>query len=1080
MGSLYLATARQDIADRAVAFIRDFCRRTFALELVNAPLATTESKYHPDLGRKRFLNLTTAMSDCFVQTLAESRAADRIALCRLLAVILIDLRTMSATPEFASQPETTKNVDRLIQSFSHRAIQLCHEEDWSRKMAGIAAMNVIVKDIELPRKMIIELEIDFVRALLYVLRDAPNHAPRTAADAVDLIQYLIQTCQSHEEGIARLQRLTETLVLELVSQSEVSRQAAKDSIEALAAVMDSLVPDLIGPAARSKLMDMGAGPLFSKPLRALPFPMQIGSIDAVTYLMDLRPTFIEASDEFIRLLHEVLALADVDDNTLISKPSTNKQEYWLKSLRIACLRFLRASVIMPDFLNQPNLVPVRSRIIQVYFKHVYSANPEVVDIAYDGLREVLNQQSKLPKEVLQSGLRPILVNLADARRLSVSGLDGLARFLELLTTYFKVEIGVKLLDHFNTMGDHQMLVKAAYSPLDDNQDIQRMTRLVNIFRLLPSGAVQYMDRLTAQVVDVEALLHQSSPGPFSETLGRYLDRFRTEGSQVLMDNMRNARYISTFRNIIASGHAPQLVGVLSSRADEICQMCFANPDALDFVVPGLLVIRELSRTSPSWLSDHGSVLESVVNVWRSILIKSRNLKFDMSSSHYQQMSTLILDMFMSTLQYDQHIPLLFHVVETFEVRSSFEKSNIAFFLYQQAALQDSVQYRREVIEHFFNLYEVDNVTWAFKTNALRLVVNPTLRVYFSDADHDGSMVTSELIEKIGVLMWRPLAVPPAARQREDTLLIEIFAMTTLLVQYLSEKVGIAKKDVFKLGWIGINLLEPTVKLMAYVLTVRFMATYETPHKFVRLTWVGLLRLKDNESRALYRQALDILASCIVVRDPPPPLPAIPEWAVRVRGALIDEGHATGQLVTVCELLVNHPDIFYDYRDLYVPHIANSLSKLAFVATSTPELRKLTVDIVELIFNWEKRRMAARDGEAMDVDVDGAKRSAESSAEPSPVKRQRMDRTGTAISSTSGAGWAAPNQVRDLMTSHLLRLVSVSTDPVGRGGLTKRALDLFKEILGPKGLPKTVVKLVFFIKLMTSVSIGRFALPGAPC
>lgn len=699
----------------------------------------------------------------------------------------------------------------------------------------------------------------------------------------------------------------------------------------------------------------------------------------------------------------------------------------------------------------------------MYFKHVYSANSEIVDIAHEGLYDVLQQQSKLPKEVLQSGLRPILVNLADAKRLSVSGLDGLARFLELLTNYFKVEIGVKLLDHFDTLGDQQMLMKAAFSPLEDNPDISRMTRLVNIFRLLPSTAVQYLRNLTTHVVDVEALLYQSVPGPFTENLGRYLNRYHSEGAQNLLDNIRNPRYVWTFRNIIASGHAPQLVEVLSSRAEEICQLCFANPEATEFVMPGLYLIRELSRTSPAWLSDREPVLEALVGIWRSILLKSRNSKVDMSSIHYQQMPALLLEMFMSSLKQQQHIPLLFHVVEAFEIRSSFERSYVAFFLYSHAALQDSVEYRREVIEHFFTLYEDENVTWTYKTNALRLVVNPTLRVYFAYADNDGSLVSSSLVQKIAALMWRPLAVTSAAKQREDTLLIEVFSLTTLLVQHCSTKVSDTRKDVFKLAWMGINLLEPTVKLMAYVLTARFMATFETPVKFVRLTWTGLLRLKDNEIRTLYRQAIDILASSLPTREPAGS--GTPEWAQRVRSVLIEEGHAIGQLVTVCELLVNHPDLFYDFRELYVPHVANSLSKLAFAQNATPELKKLSVDIVELVFRWEKRRMAARDAEVMEMDE---RRTRRSSAEASPVKRQRVDRAGTAGSSTSGGGWAAPASVRELMTAHLLRLVSTSPDPVARGGLTKRALDLFKEILGPKGLPNVHVKLAFFQRTMTQV------------
>ena len=713
------------------------------------------------------------------------------------------------------------------------------------------------------------------------------------------------------------------------------------------------------------------------------------------------------------------------------------------------------------------------RIIQVYFKHVYSSNSEIVDIAHEGLRDVLLQQSKLPKEVLQSGLRPILVNLADAKRLSVSGLDGLARFLELLTNYFKVEIGVKLLDHFQTLGDQQMLMKAAYSPLEDNPDISRMVRLVNIFRLLPATAVQYLKNLTGLVVDVEASLHQSAPGPFTENLAKYLDRYHNEAAQNLFDNISDSRYIRTYRNVIASGFAPQLVDTLSNRAEEICKSCFIDVENTDAVIPGLELIKQLTLTSQSWLPQRELVLQALVSIWRSILVRARDPKFDMSSVAYQQMPVLLLDMLMESLKQQPHIPLLFHIVEAFEIRSSFERSHVAFFLYQQVALQESVEYRREVIAQFFQLYEDKSVTWAFKTNALRLIVNPTLRTYFAEKGNDGDIIDFKTIEKISRSIWKPLSVTSVAKEREDTLLIEVYALTTQLVHHCSSKVSDARKDIFKVAWMGINLLEPTVKLMAYVLTARFMVMYETPVKFIRLTWTGLLRLKDNEQRTLYRQAIDTLAPCLPERDPKPPAHGqIPEWPTRVRSVLAEEGHATGQVVTVCELLVNHPDLFYDYREMYVPQVASSLQKLAFFAAATPEMKRLTVDIVELIFRWEKRRMAAKD-EAMDVDEPASlvRKTRQSSPEPSPSKKARIDRAGTAASSASGGGWAAPGQVRELITAHLLRLVSTSPDPVARGGLTKRALDLFKEILGPKGLPNVNVKLGFFQRTMTQVSFA---------
>jgi transformation/transcription domain-associated protein len=712
------------------------------------------------------------------------------------------------------------------------------------------------------------------------------------------------------------------------------------------------------------------------------------------------------------------------------------------------------------------------RIIQVYFKHVYSQNSEIVDVAHEGLRDVLSHQARLPKEVLQSGLRPILVNLADAKRLSVSGLDGLARFLELLTNYFKVEIGVKLLDHFETLGDQQMLAKAAFSPLLENQDISRMSRLVNIFGLLPSTAVTYLKDLTQKVVDVEASLHQSVPGPFTEHFARYLNRYHVEATQNLLDNITNPRYVWTYRNVIASGKAPQLVEAISDKAEALCKTCFQDPENFSMVIPGLELLRELSRTSETWFCKREPILEALVGVWRSIMSVSRYTKIDMSSVHYQQVPALLMELFMTSLKQQRHIPLMFHLVEALECRSSFERSSVQYFLYQEVALHESVEYRREVLDQFFKLYDEEIVTWAFKANGLRLIVNPTLRTYFADPNNDGSIVPASMVARIANQMWRPLANTQTAKQREDSLLIEVYALTTLLVQHCTSKVNESRKDVFKLAWMGINLLEPTVKLMAYILTARFMATFETPVKFVRLTWTGLLRLKDNENRVLYRQAIDTLASSLPVRDSPPQS-GTPEWAQRVRSVLIEEGHATGQLVTVCELLVNHPDLFYDYRELYVPQVASSLHKLAFVQAATAEMKKLTVDIVELIFKWEKRRMAAKD-EAMEIDdTVSSRKTRQGSVEPSPHKKQRLDRAGTAASSASGSGWAAPGQVRELVTAHLLRLVSTSPEPVARGGLTTRALDLFKEILGPKGLPNVNVKLGFFTRTMTQVSCPRF-------
>lgn len=66
----------------------------------------------------------------------------------------------------------------------------------------------------------------------------------------------------------------------------------------------------------------------------------------------------------------------------------------------------------------------------------------------------------MPKELLQSSLRPILVNLAHTKSLTMPLLQGLARLLELLSNWFNVTLGVKLLDHLKKWLDLDKLAAA--------------------------------------------------------------------------------------------------------------------------------------------------------------------------------------------------------------------------------------------------------------------------------------------------------------------------------------------------------------------------------------------------------------------------------------------------------------------------------------------------------------------------------------------------------------------------------------------------------------------------------------------
>ena len=57
------------------------------------------------------------------------------------------------------------------------------------------------------------------------------------------------------------------------------------------------------------------------------------------------------------------------------------------------------------------------------------------------------RQQKLPKELLETSLRPIFPNLGDIRNLTIPFIQGLGHILDLLPIRLKVTLGEKFLEH---------------------------------------------------------------------------------------------------------------------------------------------------------------------------------------------------------------------------------------------------------------------------------------------------------------------------------------------------------------------------------------------------------------------------------------------------------------------------------------------------------------------------------------------------------------------------------------------------------------------------------------------------------
>ena len=491
------------------------------------------------------------------------------------------------------------------------------------------------------------------------------------------------------------------------------------------------------------------------------------------------------------------------------------------------------------------------RITGVYFKSLYSSSPEVKDVAHDGLRTVLEHQNRLPKDLLQTGLRPILMNLADPKRLSIAGLEGLARLLKLLTNYFKVEIGSKLLDHFRIIADAEMLKKAARGPLCDNDEITKLVRLVNIFHLLPSAANVFLPELVNVVVHTEAQLHSTSRSPFSEPLGKFLDRYPTESVDLFFRFIHMPRFVRTLRNILQSNMAPLVQRELAARSQDFVDKCFrsANPS---LVMPGLLLCSDLVELVPSWTAANGGVIDAILTLWTNVLgHRSDNTS---STAESARMHKLMLNILIKTMEESPRIDILFEIVAAYSRPLAVDLTYLTRLLYGHVALNGSALFRRNILTRFLVWFDDKSYPWSFKTYFLRYIITPMILIHTMRPKDSETLFDRNILARLHDRIWKHLS-DNAFKEAGDMFIIELLHLTTIMLHRCPQLLVDAKKEIIRHAWPFITHDDTVVKQTVNLLAALFFEAYDSPAKPILTVWTGLLRPPHPEVRTLVQQAL---------------------------------------------------------------------------------------------------------------------------------------------------------------------------------------------------------------------------------
>lgn len=263
--ALMLATTLPDLTTVASNLLSDVCRHFMILELGRSLALAKQNKKAFDVKSgdgPLFLD-----SRVLAEAIAENLASDNVAiresaegavktLYDAAAIILGSTDRVERYPFFL----------HLARVFCHK----CHEEEWYAKAGGGLGIHIFVTAVDLGEQWMIERQIEFVRALMYVMKDMPQDLPaHTRVQALETIEILLRRCNKDvskgdlESHQSRLFTLCAFLVYELAHMNKHVRDAAQKAFMTIAEVIGAEIHELLVPV-KDRLLQ----PIFNKPLRA--------------------------------------------------------------------------------------------------------------------------------------------------------------------------------------------------------------------------------------------------------------------------------------------------------------------------------------------------------------------------------------------------------------------------------------------------------------------------------------------------------------------------------------------------------------------------------------------------------------------------------------------------------------------------------------------------------------------------------------------------------------------------------------------------------------------------------------------
>lgn len=875
-----------------------------------------------------------------------------------------------------------------------RLLHCCYGNTWQAQIGGVMGLGALVGKVNV--EILCLFQVRIVRGLVYVLKRLPTYANKEQEETSQVLTQVLRVVNNVDEANSEHRRKSFQGVVEFLAAELFNPNASinvrtnvQSCLALLASRTGSEVSELLEPLYHPLLQ-----PLMVRPLRSRTVDQQVGTVTALNFCLALRPPLLKLTQELVNFLQEALQIAEVDETVWVVKYMNPKVATSLNKLRTACIGLLCTAMAWADF-KTPNHSELRSKIISMFFKSLTCRTPEIVAVAKEGLRQVINQQ-RMPKELLQSSLRPILVNLAHTKNLSMPLLQGLARLLELLSTWFNVALGGKLLEHLKKWMEPDKLAQCQKS-WKAGEEPKIAAAIIELFHLLPPAANKFLNELVTLIIDLEGALppghfYSEINSPYRTPLTKFLNRHATLAVDYFLTRLSEPKYFRRFMYIIRSDAGQPLRDELAKSPQKILASCFAeflpkpetsmsapslSPSTLigdDDQVPsqlessnlptaalvgnsnayfqGLALVSTLVKLMPGWLQSYRVVFDTLVLVWKSpARIDRLNREQELNLVQVKE-SKWLIKCFLNYLRHDKtEVNVLFDILSIFLFHTRIDYTFLKEFYIIEVAEGYPPDLKKKLLMHFLDLFQSKMLGHDHLVVVMQMLILPMLAHAFKN-NQTWEVVDPGIIKTI----VDKLLDPPeeVSAEYDEPLRIELLQLATLLLKYLQTDLVHHRKELIKFGWNHLKREDTASKQWAFVNVCHFLEAYQAPEKIILQVFVALLRTCQPENKLLVKQALDILMPALPRRLPLGDS-RMPIWIRYTKKILVEEGHSIPNLIHIFQLIVRHSDLFYSCRAQFVPQMVNSLSRLGLPYNTTGENRRLAIELAGLVVGWERQR-----------------------------------------------------------------------------------------------------------------------------